>query len=101
MPTVLYEYLGMWFEWHDDKEVKVLSEHDIAFQEACTVFFDENEITMADNRFLDDEQRFITVGFSNQARLLVVAWTQRDDNIRLITVIKAEKSYEQKYKRGY
>ena len=54
-----------------------------------------------DTRFEYDEERFLTIGMSNQARLLVVAWTFRGESIRLITTVKAEKSYEQRYNRGY
>lgn len=99
MPTVKYELHGLQFEWDDDKEVLVQREHQIHFTEVCTVFFDENELTYEDTRFDYDEQRFITVGFSDKARLLVVGWTLRSDNIRLITAIKAEKSDERLYQR--
>lgn len=60
-------------------------------------FFDIYEITYADSRF--DEMRYVTIGMSDLARLLVIAWTQRNENIRLITAMKAEKSHEQRYRR--
>ena len=100
MPTTDYELNGLKFEWDSTKETKVQQDHQIHFAEACTVFFDENELTYEDTRFDDNEQRFITIGMSNKARLLMVAWTLRDDNIRLITAIKAEKSHERLYQRG-
>lgn len=88
------------FEWDEDKAVKVLKNHKLTFAEVCTVFFDVNEVTMNDNRFDYPEQRYITIGMSNKARLLVVAWTQRGERIRLITAIKAEKKHEQRYRHG-
>ena len=97
MPTVKYQFMGLEFEWDSDKAQLVWLEHQITFQEACSVFLDDNEITLIDERFDDDEQRFITIGFSENARLLVVAWTQRDETIRLITAIKAEKKHERRY----
>ncbi|OOR88851.1 hypothetical protein B0181_07575 [Moraxella caviae] len=98
MPTTRYELNGLIFEWDDDKADKVQKSHKIQFVEVCTVFFDENELTYEDVRFDYDEQRFITIGLSNRARLLVVGWTLRE-NIRLITAIKAERKHEQIYQR--
>lgn len=99
MPTVEYELNGLWFEWDDNKELLVVSDHQILFIEACSVFFDDNELTYDDTRFDYSEQRFITIGFSNQARLLTIGWTLRDDKIRLITAIKAEGKHERLYQR--
>ena len=79
MPTVEYELNGLWFVWDDNKELLVVSDHQILFTEACSVFFDDNELTYDDTRFDYSEQRFITIGFSNQARLLTIGWTLRDD----------------------
>lgn len=99
MPTVEYELNGLWFVWDDNKELLVVSDHQILFTEACSVFFDDNELTYDDTRFDYSEQRFITIGFSNQARLLTIGWTLRDDKIRLITAIKAESKHERLYQR--
>lgn len=101
MPTVIFEYMGITFEWHDEKYDEVMGKRTIPFEESASVFLDPNCVTIDDVRFDYIEQRYITIGISNQARLLVVAWTYRDDNIRLITAMKAEKSYEQRYNRGY
>ncbi len=100
MPTILFEYMGVKFEWDDDKYAKVMNAHTIAFEECASVFLDPNYVTIDDTRFTYDEERFLTIGMSNQGRLLVVAWTFRGDNIRLITAVKAEKSYEKRYNRG-
>lgn len=97
MPTVEMMLYGIQFEWHDGKAELVFEEHNLTFAEACSVFFDDNEVTFADNRFDDSEQRFITIGMSNQARLLVVSWTQRENKYRLITAMKAEKKHEKYY----
>lgn len=99
MPTVNMTLYGIFFEWDSDKELLVTQKHNITFSEACSVFIDDNEVTFVDNRFDDNEQRFITIGMSNQARLLVVSWTQRGMNYRLITAIKAEKKHERHYNR--
>lgn len=99
MPTVEFELNGLKFEWDDDKQELVVTDHQILFTEACSVFFDENELTYDDTRYDYSEQRFITIGFSNQARLLTIGWTLRGDNIRLITAIKAEGKHERLYQR--
>lgn len=99
MPTIEISLYGIEFEWDSDKELLVLSEHNISFAEACSVFTDDNEVTFMDNRFDDGEQRYITIGMSNQARLLTIGWTQRANKYRLITAIKAEKKHEKYYNR--
>lgn len=99
MPTLSYTLYGLNFEWDDVKEALVQKEHRLNFKEVCTVFFDENELTYEDKRFDYHEQRFITIGLSEKAELLVVGWTQRGDTIRLITAIKAEKNNERLYQR--
>lgn len=101
MPTVSFEYMGVHFEWNDDKYEQVMNARTIPFEECASVFLDPNYVTIDDTRFEYNEERFLTIGISNQARLLVVAWTFRGENIRLITAVKAEKSYEQRYNRGY
>lgn len=101
MPTILFEYMGVNFEWDDEKYAKVINARTISFEESASVFLDPNCVTIDDVRFDYDEPRYISIGMSSQARLLVVAWTFRDENIRLITAMKAEKSYEQRYNRGY
>ncbi len=101
MPTISQILFDISFEWDDEKEKLVLQQHKVTFTECCSVFVDVNHVTIFDKRFDDNEQRYITIGISNQAKLLVVAWTQRADTIRLITAMKAEKHHEKRYNRGY
>lgn len=79
---------GINFEWDDAKAKLVIKELKVTFEECCTAILDENSITQQDYRDYDEE-RFITVGMSNQGRILMVIWTPRGDNIRLITGFKA------------
>lgn len=51
MATIRLEILGIGFEWDDAKQSQVEVKHQITFEEACAVFFDENEITFEDTRF--------------------------------------------------
>ncbi|MBS9781375.1 MAG: BrnT family toxin [Gammaproteobacteria bacterium] len=47
---ILYQYNNIIFEWDSDKADKVLKDHKITMQEACTVFFDDMAIHQEDDR---------------------------------------------------
>jgi uncharacterized DUF497 family protein len=82
------------FEWDREKATINLKKHHIDFADAVTVFDDLNAITIDDSDH--DELRFITVGIDAYARLLVVVYTWRGENIRIISARKATRQ-EQKY----
>jgi len=82
------------FEWDHHKAASNLKRHRIDFADAVTVFDDLNAITIDDPDH--NEHRFITIGIDAYARLLVVVYTWREENIRLISARKATKQ-EQKY----
>ena len=85
---------GMNFEWDRDKAASNFKKHHIDFADSVTVFDDLNTITIDDPDH--DELRFITVGMDAYGRLLVVVYTWRGENIRIISARKATKQ-EQKY----
>jgi uncharacterized protein len=66
---------------------------------AATVFGDPLAITYPDPDHSTSEQRFITVGMSSVNRVLIVAHTDRDENIRIInarkTTQRERKHYEE------
>jgi uncharacterized protein len=72
------------FEWDPNKAEINLRKHGVSFAEAGTVFGDELAITVPDPDHSDDENRYITVGWSNRRRLLIISHTDRDDKIRII-----------------
>jgi len=80
------------FEWDEDKSRRNLGKHDVAFEEAKTVFNDPFAITIADPDHSDDEDRYIDIGLSSKGRVLVVWYTERGDNIRIIGCRKAAPS---------
>jgi uncharacterized DUF497 family protein len=85
------------FEW-DSKKVKInLEKHELDFEEASTVFDDPQFITFIDDEHSTDEERYITIGFSNKNRLLMVAHTERKNKIRIISARKAAKNEEKFY----
>jgi len=73
------------FEWDPEKAAENLANHGVSFEEAATVFRDTLSATGSDPDHSFDEERFITFGVSTAARLLVVAHTDRDDTIRIIS----------------
>lgn len=75
----------MEFEWDSRKAAANYRKHDISFQEAATIFGDPLAITFEDPDHSMDEKRYITFGFSQQKRLLVVSHTHRREKIRIIT----------------
>ncbi|WP_110171432.1 BrnT family toxin [Luteitalea pratensis] len=73
------------FEWDPVKDADNHSKHGVTFKDASTVFGDPLAVTIADPDHSSDEQRFLTVGATAQQRLLIVAHTDRDDRIRIIS----------------
>lgn len=82
------------FEWDSEKEKKNVRKHDVNFEEAGSVFDDSMFITVI------DEERYMTVGISNKNRLLLVAHTERDEHIRIISARKATKNEGKFYKEA-
>lgn len=62
------------------------------------MFSDDLIITLADERF--DEERFITIGIDALSRILVIVYTWRDDEIRLISARKATRYELKQYEEG-
>ncbi len=85
------------FEWDPNKAALNLEKHGVSFEEATSVFADPMFIAVVDDEHSSDEERFITIGMSAQGRLLMVAHTDRDGRVRIISVRKATKVEEQFY----
>ena len=89
---------NIYFEWDVHKNEANVRKHKISFEEAETVFYDENARIIADPEHSQDEDRFIILGLSSVLRLLVVChcYRQNDEVIRIISARKATKN-ETKY----
>lgn len=85
----------MLYQWDEDKAIANLRKHDIDFADAISIFSDELAITLTDERF--DEERFITIGMDSFGRVLVVVYTWRGNEIRLISARKATQSERRQY----
>jgi uncharacterized DUF497 family protein len=88
------------FEWHPEKARGNLKKHRVDFEEASTIFNDPQFITFLDDEHTQDEERFITIGLSNKNRLLMVAHTEQNDKIRIISARRATKNEEKFYQEA-
>ena len=75
----------MRFEWDSEKAAENLAKHGVSFEEAATAFRDPLSATGSDRNHSFDEERFVTFGMPTGGRLLVVAHTDRDDTIWIIS----------------
>lgn len=73
------------FDWDVKKAVRNLKNHRISFKEAATIFGDPLARTFDDPDHSLDEQRFITIGLSEQGKLLIVAHSDRGRVTRIIS----------------
>ena len=62
------------FSWDDDKAKQNRKKHKVSFEEASTVFFDENAVEYFDPDHSEDEDRFLMLGISCRLRVLVVCY---------------------------
>ncbi len=87
------------FEWDPSKAASNLRKHGIGFAEACTVFEDDEALLMPDPDHSDTEDRWVLLGMSAAARVLVVIHCERADGetIRLISARKADRDERQAY----
>ena len=90
----------MEFEWDENKAKANLSKHRVSFNEAKTVFDDLLYIDFYDPDYSDDEDRYIIIGESQQRRLLIVSYTEREDKIRLISAREVTKREREDYEEG-
>jgi len=75
----------MEFEWDPRKDATNRRKHGVGFREAATVFGDPLAITFPDIDHSLSERRFLTIGLSASRRLLVLAHTENDQVIRIIS----------------
>lgn len=77
---------GILFEWDPAKAASNLKKHKVSFEEASTVFGDPLAITIEDpGHSRPGEERFVTVGWSEGGRTVVVVHFDADDSIRIIS----------------
>ena len=89
------------FSWDERKAAQNAKKHGFSFEEAMTVFFDENATEFFDPDHSADEDRFLMLGISARLRLLVVHYVVRKNGtqIRIISARKATKNESKRYTR--
>ena len=87
------------FEWDPVKAELNYAKHKVTFEEAKTVFYDENAVLIADPDHSSlDEDRFIMLGLSSALHMLLVCHCYREnDRIRIISARKADLQESKQY----
>ena len=85
----------MSFEWDEVKAKWNLRDHGVDFADAATIFEDDLALTTSDDT--PNEERFVTLGVDALGRHLVVVYTWRDDQVRIISARKASKAERRRY----
>jgi hypothetical protein len=88
------------FEWDPEKAAANLKRRRLSFDEAATVLEDPLSTTYPDDAHSEDESRFVTIGESRRGRVLVVAHTERNDTIRIISARRATRRERDFYEQG-
>jgi len=88
----------MGYQWDPAKAASNREKHGVDFADAVGVFEDEWALTIKEE-YIAGEQRFVTMGMDFLGRVLVVVYTYRDDDIRLISARTATRRERREYER--
>lgn len=90
------------FSWDARKARQNLQKHKASFEEAATVFYDENALEFFDPDHSNDEDRYLMLGLSGRLRIMVVSYCLRKkgSEIRIISARKATKKEKRVYIEG-
>ena len=97
-----YNLIIIKFEWDENINSINKKKHRISFEEAKTVFYDNNALLIEDPEHSETEDRFILLGLSKSLNLLVVCHCYRcsETVIRIISAQKATKNETKQYNEG-
>jgi uncharacterized protein len=90
----------MELEWDEEKNTTNIQKHGVSFEEAATVFGDPLSDTFDDPDHSAQEYRFITTGTSEKGRLLIVAHTDQQDRVRIISARELTRQERRSYEEG-
>lgn len=87
------------FEWDEIKKRNNEKKHGISFKESKSVFYDDAARLIYDPDHSDDEDRFILMGISSSARVLVVChcYKENESVIRIISARRATRKEQKQY----
>ena len=88
------------FQWDPQKAARNATKHGVTFEEAATVFQDPLAFIFDDEEHSVDEHQEIIIGHSKRGRLVVVAFTEREDVIRVISARKADRQEREDYENA-
>ena len=88
----------MIFEWDELKNLANKQKHGIPFEEAQTVFNDENAIYLYDDDHSTDEERFFIIGVDTVLRKLTVCHCYRGKDCNIVRIISAREATKQEAK---
>ena len=79
------------FEWDPVKAAANTAKHHVSFEEAKSVFYDEFAVQFYDDEYSTEENRFLLLGMSSGARVLLVCHCEREQGevIRIISARRA------------
>ncbi len=89
--------MALRFLWDPRKAGANQRKHRVGFPEAATAFDDLLSVTIPDPDHSVEEQRFLLLGLSNRRRLLVVAFSERGEAIRIISARRATRRERRTY----
>jgi uncharacterized DUF497 family protein len=86
-------------EFDPVKNAANIAKHGVSFSEGDGIFLDPLAMTVEDESS-EGEQRWATIGMNSFGAVMVVVWTDRGDDVRLISVRKAEPKERRSYEKG-
>lgn len=89
----------MVIEWDPAKAQQNERKHGVSFADAVTALEDERALTDRDVSS-DDEERWVTMGIDGEGRVLVVVYTWRGENLRLISARNATRGERRVYEES-
>jgi uncharacterized DUF497 family protein len=95
---VIYRLQSVEFEWDEDKAQSNVKKHGVTFEEAAEAFFDP--FYQGGDASVDDEQRNFIIGYSVSQRLLLVIYTERGGQTRIISARPATRSERKLYEEA-
>ena len=93
----------MRFEWDEKKNERNARKHGVSFEEARTVFDDPLHLSLLDHRFSYFEERWITIGMTDEKGIVVAAHLYFDEedeeDVRIISARRATRQEVAQYER--
>jgi uncharacterized DUF497 family protein len=86
-------------EFDPKKSAANIAKHGVSLSEADGVLLDPLAVTVEDG-FSEGEVRYVTIGMNSFCSLMLVVWTERLNNVRLISARKAEAKERKSYEEG-